>query len=119
MAFEVRYDEGNDCLICRYSGRLDRDSLQPYADKILRAAAEHACRRLLNDLREADVDLSTVDVFHLPGVPEAAGLGHSWKRAVVADEQLEDLRLYKTVAQNRGYRVRTFGDVDEAMEWLV
>jgi hypothetical protein len=118
MEFNVRYNVENDCLIGSYTGRMDRDTVQPYAEEIMSIASKHTCKLFMSDIRKAQIDFSIVDIYYLPGVLDAAGLDRSWRRAIVASKQVKELCFFETVAQNRGYSVKVFADLDEAMKWL-
>ena len=69
-------------------------------------------------MREADLDISTVEIYNLPWIPDGSGFKVLWKGAIVAARKLDDYKIFETVACNRGYRVKVFGDPDKAMHWL-
>ena len=43
----------------------------------------------------------------------------SIRRALVAQDDLENFRFFENVAVNRGQRVKLFTDIDEARRWLL
>jgi len=118
MAFHVAYDPQCDCLIGEFIGSIDHEKLEEYALEVAEAAKEHGCRRILNDLRKAEVRFSTTEIIEIPGFLETTGIDRSWKRAVVVSQSLEDYRFYETTALNRGYTVKIFTDLTEARDWL-
>ena len=118
MTFNVSYDQANKWLICSFTGTLDSKSAQVFAEAVADTASKHDCKCLLNDLRQAELDMSTVEIYHIPGMLDTTGIDLSWKRAIVAAGDLKDYRFFETVARNRGYRVRVFTDQDQAMYWL-
>jgi hypothetical protein len=118
MTFCVHFDDEHDCFIGSFIGRLDSSTVGPYTEQLRSEASKHECRRFLNDMRRAEIDFTTFELYGLPGILGAAGFDRSWRRAIVAHEQFEDYYFYETVAVNRGYQVKVFADFDEAMTWL-
>jgi hypothetical protein len=121
MAFEVYYDEEHDCLVGVFAGKLNEASAEEYMKTFVEMASEHDCKFILNDLREAELDLNTFQLYVLPAVLDAAGIDRSWIRAIVMPiqlKQLADFRFFETVAINRGYQVKLFTDPDEAKNWF-
>jgi hypothetical protein len=118
MPFDVRYDPEHDCIISRYSGDLDMKSFREYAAEMAKTASKHDCKCLINDMREAEIKWSTVDLYNLPNLLDSEGITRSWKRAILFTEISENARFFETAARNKGYRVKIFTDRDEAMGWL-
>ena len=119
MECSVSYDQENDCLIAHCQGIMDKEGQKKHAQEILKMATKHDCRCLLNDLRNATFEFSTIEIYELPRILEIEGIDHSWRRAVlVKEEQIKEVHFFETVAVNRGYRVKIFAELNEAMEWL-
>jgi len=80
---------------------------------------QHGCRLFLFDAREATVTGGTVAVF-AAGDPtgEVAGDLRLIRAAIVHRELGSDERFYETVASNRGFQLRVFDSIAEAMGWL-
>ncbi len=97
---------------------MNLETAMEYSKGIQKEKSAHDCKLILNDMREAELNLATVDIYYLPGMLDAAGLDRSWKRAIIATNQLEDYRFFETVARNRGYQVRVFTEKNKAMNWL-
>jgi hypothetical protein len=87
------------------------------------AAHNNACL-FLSDYSEAQMRLSTLDVYGLPKtfVDTAAALGlnpYRLKRAIIPSQRSDDFRFYENVSANRGQSaVRIFKDPGEAKKWL-
>ena len=118
MTFSVSYDQENDCVIGGFTGVFDWKTAALYAEAITDTASKHDCTRFLNDMRQAELALSTSEIFRIRDMLDTAGVDSSWKRAIVAARDLEDYRFFETVALNRGYGVRIFTDPIQAMSWL-
>jgi hypothetical protein len=118
MTFKVHYDNRSKCVIGTYRGTLDMKSLEGYAYEIMKVASNHDCTSFLNDLRKAEVNLSTFDLYYIPETLHKMGFKRWWKRAIVASEQLDDYYFFELTAQNRGCYVKIFEDMVEAMKWV-
>jgi len=118
MVFDVHYDDEHDCLIGSYSGEMSLEAVDEYAAAVSAESARHTCKLFMNDMRNAKLAFSATEIYRLPGILDAAGFDRTWKRAVVALDYLPDYRFFETVARNRGYQVRIFQNVDEAIDWL-
>jgi hypothetical protein len=118
MAFNVNYDDKSNCVIGTYGGTLDMKLLEGYACEIMKVASKHDCTSFLNDLRKAEVNLSTFDLYFIPETLHKMGFKRWWKRAIVASKQLEEYYFFELVAQNRGCYVKIFEEVNDAMNWL-
>lgn len=116
--FNVHYNEECDCLVSSFTGTFNQETLKEYSIEIAKTASEHDFRYFLNDLREADVDFSSIEIRNIPGIFHAAGLDISCKRAILMSTKLNHYRFFLTAANTRGFNVKVFTDLDEAMDWL-
>ena len=120
MSFTVEFDSKNRCLVSRFTGHMDAETREKYAQAVVQAGQEHGCKRLLNDLSQATVvDLTTMDIYYLPKALEAAGIDHSWKRAILFAKDFSKFRFFETRMINEGQLVRIFQDHDAAIRWLI
>ena len=118
MSFTVRYDPENKCLIGCFVGTFDKGTRDEYARAILQAGQEHNCKCFLNDMSNIKLDLTTMDIFHLPRFLDSIGIDRSWQRAVVFSRDYDQFRFLETRMINEGHQVRIFQDHDAAIEWL-
>ena len=116
--FSVHYDEECDCLVGSFAGTMNKETLKEYSIEIAKTASRHDFRYFLNDLREADVDFSSIDIITIPGILHAAGLDMSCKRAIIMSTNLNNYRFFLTAANTWGFNVKVFTDPNEAMNWL-
>jgi len=118
MSSNIKYDSERDCVIGNFSGKLDKKAIKEYAEKIETTISKHDCNIFLHDMREADLDFSTFEIYNLPWISDESGFKLLWKGAIVASRQVTDYKFFETLANNRGYQVKVFGDPDRAMHWL-
>jgi hypothetical protein len=95
--------------------------IRQIAGEALAVAASHGVRQFLVDNREMEPQLSTLEVHELPDMLEHMGLGRRDRAAVVYTKsapKAEDFRFFETTAINRGFSIRLFTDLDQAITWL-
>lgn len=91
------------------------------AVQALAEAASRDLHKFLVDDREMVPDLSTLELYQLPDVLGRMGLGKRDRAAVVYSERApkaEDFRFFENTAINRGFDVRLFTDLNQAVDWL-
>lgn len=131
MAYEVTYNPDEDCVCARIEGGVDLAMAQQYAKEIIRQLSAHHCLRLLNDMRAASLEMSTVDIYDLPAWIEErleeAGVSRFCKRALLVSMDFNDFEFYETVSRNHGHLLEVFADpektyifrdIAKAYEWL-
>jgi hypothetical protein len=120
MPYEVTYDSERDCIVTRIDGRLDIPVAKEFLAELARVVSTSGCKRILDDLRGAELTLSMEALYFAPRLVPEAGVPPASKSAIVVAEQ--DWSAYsflETVARNLGQTVRVFTDPDEARRWLM
>lgn|SRR5574341_31509 len=124
MAYSIHYEAEEGYLAVTVQGRLDVSAANELIAGIVRAAQENDCYKVLSDYREAELELSLVDLFDVPALiaSQAASSGvdpHWFKRALIVAGDLGGFSFYETVSRNRSQNIRVFHDYDEAKTWLL
>lgn len=83
------------------------------------ASIRHRTNLLRVDLRNAPIEASITDIYHLPSLFAQAGLTRRHRLAFVAAPFDEGCGFLVTVSRNRGYCVQAFADVESAASWLM
>ncbi|MHC4532978.1 MAG: hypothetical protein ACYS6K_03410 [Planctomycetota bacterium] len=127
MSFNVYYDSERNCVFVSIEGDFDMEQAKELAQEAVKQATAHNCKRLLNDLRKANVKLSTIEIYDLPAYISDAGLDRLCKRALIVSQDFDDYKFFENVSSNQGHLVEVFADsdefsifrnVDEAQDWL-
>ena len=119
MICTVTYDKENDYVISSCEGALNVKAMSEIARKIVETAEEHGCKRLLNDLRDVQLDVDTMDIFKSPEAVQMEGIDRHWQRAIVVAEEYEkDFHFFETVAVNSGHLMKVFVDYQGAVDRL-
>ena len=118
MPYEIKYDSEGNCLMCRMFGEITYSILPTFASDADDLLGKHDCHLLLNDLREADLQLSTLDLHEIPKLLSQFDHIAFCKRALVVSGNMDDYQFFETVSVNRGDNVKIFRSFDEAEQWL-
>ena len=110
-----------DVLHVEATGTRNLEAVLAAAKEIMEACTKHGTSEVLIDVRKLEGRLGTLDAYDLPTkyFPKLRDEGVLTKAAIVDLKEFENsYRFLETVAANRGYNLRIFGDIDEAMKWL-
>jgi hypothetical protein len=118
VSYEVSYDSESDIVRARMYGEVKIEEVAKYASDVVHTVLAHDCRRVLNDMREAVMKLSTTDIWNVPRIMEKAGMPPATRRALVTTKDNKDATFAEAVSHNVGQTVRVFTDLDEAESWL-
>ncbi len=119
MPTSFRTEKG--ILFVTITGKLSLDHALEARAETAEIVKGQAVRRVLGDIRNADVDVSTNDIFQCTAA--LADLFPSdTKHAVVFSSETcsrEDAAFAENVAMNRGVLLKMFSQLDEARDWLL
>jgi hypothetical protein len=131
MPYKVVYNADEDYVHATIQGKVDLALVHRYSREIIKQLNTHHCLRVLNDMRKASPELSTLDIYELPAwleeEAEEAGIDRSCKRALVVARDFDDYQFYETVSRNHGHLLEVFADsnktglfrdMTKAREWL-
>ncbi len=131
MACKVSYNADEDCVHVSIKGVVDLARAQQCAREVIEQLRAHKCLRLLNDMRQASIKLSTMDIYEFPAWLEErleeAGVSRHVRRAILVARDFNDYEFYETVSRNHGHLLEVFADskvtgifhdLAEADEWL-
>ena len=118
MKYNVIYNQEYNCLIGKYVGDLNIESVKKYAKEISKMARIHDCKRFINDLREATILLSVANFYDAPSIVSIDEFDRTWKRAIITNQNFDKLNFFETTSINQGFDVKIFQDINEALEWL-
>ncbi len=118
MSYSMKYNSENNCIMASMEGRIDQNTVKEFALNIVEATKKHNCRKILNDIRKVNLNLSTIEIYELPKKIKEAGLEQFTKRALVVGNNFEDVAFFETVSFNQAQNVKIFRDPEAALEWL-
>jgi hypothetical protein len=123
MTWKISYSDDLQAVVLTYSGIITGSDIKDAAKARINLGKEKGVTKFLIDTREILVDdSSTFDIYDIPSrVYQEQKVEHSVRIAVVLPESHEARRMvefYENVSVNRGWKVKTFDDRDNAIEWL-
>ena len=123
MSHTIIYNSEESVIEVKVQGDLFLSEAKEFITEAAQIAKEHDCFLILNDMREATVKLSMVEIYEMPKMIAAifalSGLNaYKLKRAFVAIKDMKDYGFFETVTLNRSQLAKYFFDVDEARKWL-
>ena len=121
--YELTYDPQGIILVT-IQGEVTLETAHTLIPLVLDLAQEHACFRVLVDLRNTQPKFTMADLYALPDLLAQLGNkfgvpAHTFKRALLTP-QLKGLpHFFETTSRNRGQNVRLFQDAETARHWLL
>jgi len=97
---------------------MDADLVKEMAPAVFKLMTENDCGRVLNDVREAEITKSAMELMVMSSSVTQAGFHQKHKRALVVKEYNKDVEFFETALRNRGHQLKVFIDMDEARDWL-
>jgi hypothetical protein len=121
MGWSIAVSEGESVVHAVVSGEITMGAVRRTMSEGMEMAVKHGASKFLADLRAVRSRVSTVQIYLLPKLIEALGVGRDSRLALVISKdfkQEEDCRFYQTVSGNQGFVVGLFHESDKARQWL-
>jgi hypothetical protein len=119
MPYEITYDKNIQFVkVCVY-GKIDLPFVRGIASEVVCLARYNSCDRILCDLREADLELTSLDILSIPKIVTKAGLKPWSKRALVVSADIDTYSHIETASRKKGQKVSIFRSIEEAKRWLL
>lgn len=124
MSIQVTFDEKDNLIVCKMDELLDWQVMERLAVEISRSVIETKCRKILVDLRQGSIHLSTAKIVMTPkklaGEFQKHGVAvESLSRAVLIGSGAVDFHFLENVSLNQNQRMRIFTDESLARQWLM
>ena len=123
MPYEVSYDEKDEIILLRASGKVTQQEHYDAHHKAFRLSGENKSSMMLVNLQDIDTSkTSTQDCFDFGQFLAEADIDPSTHIAVLMPKDLDsgnDVQFVTTVATNRGRNIRRFETSEEAKKWLL
>jgi hypothetical protein len=122
MSFTCKYNPELSIIESVLADNVNAEDLRMHEVQCIALAKETNSNRFLTDATQATLNVSITALFVLPEIYEDQGLRRPVFIAVLAPTSEAGKGLvdfYETVCHNRGWRVRIFGERQEALDWLL
>ncbi len=121
MPWSVSYSPELHAVVTIYAGILPPDALREAVESTITQARRCGTTRYLADCSELQGGHSIGDLYDLAKLLESLGVERGSREALILPQlsaAAADVHFWETVCLNRGYSVRVFPTVPEAMAWL-
>ncbi len=121
MAWKVAMDEENGFIHTVYSDTVTKNDILASTTETLKMLSGKGPQKFLSEWIDAISNLSTLDIFAIPGEWEAFEASKGSVLALVVQKTTKsqkDGKFYENACVNRGWRVRVFTQRNDAIEWL-
>ena len=105
MPFEIKYDEKQHCIFATFTGKITMELTREYIAALLPILEETGCQRLLSDSREAELNLSSLDILQFPKLAAASPLTARCKRAVLPPRATSGFDVQHRFVQSAVYEL--------------
>ncbi len=119
MAYQVNYIPDDDIVKVTVDGEFSFEGILNLSSQLVSELTKHKSNRVLNDQRNATLNLSTLEIYKLPRVAKAFGVANNTKVAIVHNENKKDYRFIESAAINSGLIVKIFAEFEDAKRWLI
>lgn len=121
MPWSVESDAGEGLVRIVYSDTVTKEDIAAATTAALAEAPANAPARFLAEFENAEVALSTVDLFRLPHLWDEKLADRRNRLAVVPSGSSftwDDMKFFEATCLNRGRQVRVFAEREDAIAWL-
>lgn len=119
IMIEVEVIEKFNMVSGRIEGDLTKEIAKRYFEEVGKIASQNGLKRVLTDLREANLKADELDMRDLSQELTQLGLVSDHKRALVVREDVSGYKQWENYCLSAGYKkIRLFVDDDTAIEWL-
>ena len=121
MSYKLYLKEVEDYLKVKVVGERKKDDVIAAAIEIKEICQASKIFKVLVDVREFKGRLESFETYDVVSVefPKIKKNDINLAVAIVDDVRFKlKYRFFETVARNRGFNIRLFGDVEKAIQWL-
>jgi len=120
MPTKYKIIKANDFLKAKPTGETDIEKTRKMIAKIASLAKPPADYEILIDVRESYGNLTIFDMYEI--VTELGRHRHAFRNKIAVivrfDYQWDKVQFLKLCAKNRGFRVESFTEFEDAIDWL-
>lgn len=119
MPFSLRYDPEAECVLAVIEGRADARMAREFTRELVSLFRKTGCKRLLNDMRLASLEMSILEIDDIPAMSSEAGIDETCSGAILVSGDDEKFSFLQATCNIRHQYLKIFTDYDEAREWLM
>jgi hypothetical protein len=116
--WKIEYLAVENYLLLTSQGSMDVPSANAMVQALVEAAEKYQCRNHLIDHRATTFAFKFTDYYERPAVNAKLGITRLFRTAMIFSKLTNETIFMENVFRNRGYNMRHFDDLDEALNWL-
>jgi len=120
-SYDIKCTKKGDILYTEAKGERTLQTVLRITKQTIEACKEHCVRKALVDVQKLEGKLSTIEVFSIPSEHfEMLRDRTVLEKAAIVDrkEHAQSYTFFENVAVNRGYQLKFFNRIEDALEWL-
>jgi len=117
----IKSRKKDDILFIEARGKRSLQAVLDITEHAFNACKEHGIKKAIVDIQKLEGKLSTLDAYEIPATHYDQYRDRSiLEKAAIIDskEHVQSYTFFENVAVNRGYQIRFFNYVKDALEWL-
>lgn len=121
MPCDIKLNKNYKIIELTYYGIITPKELKDAFDAAVSLSMKEGSTLFLADCTEMVGGHSVIDLYALISIFESSGLGRGMKEALLLPSlksSINDVKFYETACLNRGFNVKIFQNVDDALKWL-
>jgi hypothetical protein len=120
MSYQLKLKKEPAYLFVQVTGIRTLETVLAAGKEVILACDEQGYNRVLVDVQEMTGELTTFEVYDLGtgDLKEFRRPGQLKMAILDLEENRSRFRFFETVFHNRGYNLRIFSNMDEAIKWL-
>lgn len=124
MNYSVIYDPIDNIIIATVHGDVELGSISKMLVDIVKQMKETGCEYLINDMRNARLKMTLMDIIAIPGILQTAALSRevdlkNLRRALVSGRRPEMVEMQEVLTRYIGSTFQHFQTIEEAKLWLI
>lgn len=120
MNVKVKLIKAKDFIKVTSDGRLDHKASEELLLRLAQAKRPPADFDLLVDLRKAQVDLTTIEIYELAAALAKIQDSYRDRIALLVNKgkDFDDAEFFENCSRNKGLVVETFDNFEAALDWI-
>jgi len=117
--WKIAYLPNENYLLLTSQGIMDVPCANAMVKALAEAAKQYQCQNHLIDHRATTFAFKFTDYYERPTVNAKLGITRTFKTAMIFSKLTTETTFMENVFRNRGYNMRHFSNMDDALKWLM
>lgn len=124
MKYSISYEPIDNIIISSVQGDVKLGMMSKMIDEIMAHVMDKSCHCLINDMRDARLNMTLLEITTLPGMFQSAAFSRGvdikqLQRVLVAERKPEMIEMQSVFTRYLGGQFNHFQTIEEAKKWLM